>query len=57
MAQHPWILGLGSLAIGLYGAYTARDRGLSQRRGLALLGWIPFVLWAVFTFARAWRTP
>lgn len=57
MTQHPWILGLGSLAIGLYGAYTARDRGLSQRRGLALLGWIPFALWAAFTLVHAGRTP
>lgn len=55
--MHPWLLGIGSLAIGLYGAFTAKDRSLPQRGGLALLGWIPFALWALFTLAHAWRNP
>lgn len=55
--MHPWMLGLGSFVIGIYGTFTARDRGLSQRGGLALLGWSPFALWALFTLAHAWRNP
>jgi hypothetical protein len=55
--MNAWMVGTACLAVGLYGAFTARDRSLSGRRGLAFLAWIPFAIWIVSAFARAWRNP
>ena len=55
--MNAWPIGIGCLAVGLYGAYTARDASLRNRRGIAFLGWIPFALWIAFTLSNAWRNP
>ena len=52
-----WSLGLACVAIGLYGTFTARDRAVAGRRGLAALGWIPTALWVAFSLFHAWRRP
>ena len=57
MAMGIWLVGAGCLAVGLYGTYTARDRGLSQRRGLAALAWAPFAIWVATILVRFWRNP
>jgi len=50
-----WAVGVCCVLVGLYGTYTAADRILPSRRGLAALGWMPSALWAVFMLAHAWR--
>lgn len=55
--MHPWMIGLGCLAVGLYGTASGRDRAGAGRWTLTGLGWIPFVLWLISTLDHAWRTP
>jgi hypothetical protein len=50
-----WLVGIGCLAVGLYGTNTARDKGLAQRWSLVALSWAPLAIWAASTLIRAWR--
>ena len=52
-----WAVGLASLGIGLFGAFTARDRSIPGRRTVALIGWLPFAIWTLTLLIRAWRHP
>lgn len=51
------MVGLGCLAVGLYGTASGWDRAGPARWAITGLGWTPFVLWLLAVLTHAWGNP